>query len=261
MKNMVLFSAVVVLLLNSGFSSAAKGDFYQIKVYHLSSSEQQHTVEEYLEKAYLPAMHRAGLKHIGVFKPVASSEGINSSEKLIYVLIPFSSRDEFFKIESKLSKDQQYQNDGADYLNAPYTNPPFERIETILLNAFEKNPHYGVPDLKGPKKDRIYELRSYEGHSEKISANKIKMFNDGDEVGLFKRLGFNAIFYGEAVAGSTMPNLMYMTTFENKADRDTHWDSFGSDAYWKELSSLPEYQHNVSKNVTLFLYPTEYSDL
>ena len=87
------------------------------------------------------------------------------------------------------------------------------------------------------------------------------MFNAGDDVGVFKRLGFNAVFYGEVVAGSTMPNLMYMTTFENKADRDAHWDSFGSDAYWKELSSLPEYQHNVSKNVTIFLHPTEYSDL
>ncbi len=257
----MLFSVVFVLLLRTGLAFAGKEDFYQLKVYHLSSSNQQEVVEEYLEQAFLPAMHRAGVKHVGVFKPVNPSEGSSSSEKLIYVLIPFSSQKDYFKIESVLSKDQQYQTAGAKYLNAPYTNPPFDRIETILLNAFEKNPKYGVPDLKGPKKDRIYELRSYEGHSEKISANKIKMFNAGDEVGLFKRLGFNAVFYGEVVAGSTMPNLMYMTTFENKADRDAHWDSFGSDAYWKELSSLPEYQHNVSKNVTIFLHPTEYSDL
>jgi len=262
MKNTImLFSVVATLLLNTGFSLAGKGDFYQIKVYHLSSSAQENVVDEYLEQAYLPAMHRAGIKHVGVFKPVASSDGSKPDEKLIYVLIPFGSQKDFFKIESKLSKDQQYQSAGAKYLNAPYTNPPFDRIETILLNAFEKNPKYSLPDLDGPKKDRIYELRSYEGHTENISANKIKQFNDGDEVGLFKRLGFNAVFYGEVVAGSTMPNLMYMTTFENKADRDAHWDTFRSDAYWKELSSLPEYQHNVSKNVTLFLHPTDYSDL
>ena len=81
-------------------------------------------------------------------------------------------------------------------------------------------------------KERVYELRSYEGHTEKISKNKIKMFNDGDEVGLFKRLNFNAVFYGEVVAGSRMPNLMYLTTFENHPDRDAHWKSFSADEYW-----------------------------
>ena len=166
--------------------------FYQIKIYHFSSTEQENVIDTYLEKAYLPAMHRAGIEHIGVFKPVASTEGKKPNEKLIYVLIPFSSQKEFSKIDSKLAKDQQFQSAGAKYLNAPYTNPPF---------------------------------------------------------------------YGEVVSGPTMPNLMYMTTFENKADRDAHWDKFRSDPYWKELSSLPQYQNNVSKNVTLFLYPTDYSDI
>jgi hypothetical protein len=87
------------------------------------------------------------------------------------------------------------------------------------------------------------------------------MFNTGDEVGLFRRLNFNAVFYGEVVAGSTMPNLMYLTTFENMTDRNEHWDAFGKDAYWKKLSALPEYQNNVSKNVTTFLYPADYSDI
>jgi hypothetical protein len=262
MKNtIILFSAMAILLLGMGPTFAGKGDFYQLKVYHLSSVEQEQVVDEYLEQAYLPAMHKAGIAHVGVFKPVAPSTGESPAERLIYVLIPFASQQEFSRVESQLAKDQNYQSTGAKYLNAPYSNPPFNRIETILLNAFEKHPHFAVPDLQGPKKDRIYELRSYEGHTEKISANKIRMFNDGDEVGLFKRLGFNAVFYGEVIAGSTMPNLMYMTTFENKADRDAHWQSFGSDPYWKELSAMPEYQHNVSKNVTTFLYPTEYSDL
>ncbi len=87
------------------------------------------------------------------------------------------------------------------------------------------------------------------------------MFNAGDEVGLFKRLGFNAVFYGEVIAGSTMPNLMYMTTFESQASRDEHWKAFGQDPQWKTLSAMPEYQHNVSKNVTLFFRPTSYSDI
>lgn len=167
-----VLSSVAILLLTTAFSFAEEGDFYQIKIYHFSTSDQESVIDEYLEKAYLPAMHRAGIEHIGVFKPVASTEGNKPSEKLIYVLIPFSSQKEFSKIDSKLAKDQQFQSAGAKYLNAPYTNPPYDRIESILLNAFEKHPKYGVPDLSGPNKDRIYELRSYEGHTENISETR-----------------------------------------------------------------------------------------
>jgi len=77
---------------------------------------------------------------------------------------------------------------------------------------------------------------------------------------LFKRLNFNAIFYSEVVAGSKMPNLMYMTSFENRADREDHWKNFVNDPYWKKLSALPEYQNNVSHIDITFLYPTDYSD-
>ena len=57
-----------------------------------------------------------------------------------------------------------------------------------------------------------------------------------------------------------MPNLMYMTSFESKADRDAHWQSFKDDAQWKALSAKKEYEKTVSKNVTLFLRARPYSD-
>lgn len=87
------------------------------------------------------------------------------------------------------------------------------------------------------------------------------MFNDGNEVGIFDRLGFNPVFYGEVIAGKTMPNLMYLTTFSDKASRDAHWKSFTDDAEWGKVKVMPEYQNNVSKNIQYFLYPTEYSDI
>jgi hypothetical protein len=133
-------------------------------------------------------------------------------------------------------------------------------METILLKAFPLAPQMQLPSLKSAKKERVYELRSYESATELKFDNKVKMFNEGDEIGLFKKLNFNAIFYSEVVAGSKTPNLMYMTSFENKADRDEHWKTFGNDPYWKKLSAMPEYQNNVSHIDITFLYPTEYSD-
>lgn len=238
--------------------SAQSREYYELRTYRFSNSQQQDRVEAYLEKALLPALHRMGIKKVGVFKPI---EMDSTFGKKLIVLIPFKSLDDFEKLHDKLNKDKQHLADGKDYIDATYDNPPYKRMETAILKAFSGMPESAIPALKGPKNERIYELRSYEGHTEKIYRNKVQMFNEGDEIGLFKRLGFNAVFYGETLAGSTMPNLVYMTTFENKASRDEHWKAFGEDPQWKKLVAMPEYQHNVSKNVTLFFRPTSYSDI
>jgi hypothetical protein len=133
-------------------------------------------------------------------------------------------------------------------------------MENILLEAFPLAPKMQLPALKSGKKDRVYELRSYESATEKIYRNKVQMFNEGGEIALFKRLNFNAIFYGNVIAGSKMPNLMYMTSFENMEDRDNHWKTFSADPEWKKLSALPEYQKNVSHIDITLIYPAEYSD-
>ena len=117
-----------------------------------------------------------------------------------------------------------------------------------------------LPGLKGPKKERVYELRSYEGPTELLYNAKVHMFNEGGEIELFDRLGFNAVFYAEVLSGSRMPNLMYMTSFENRADRDARWKTFFSDPVWKRISVLPEYQHTFPKSEVMLLSATEYSD-
>jgi NIPSNAP len=255
----LIFSLILIGSFQLAFSKPPKREFYEIKIYTLKSKEQEKTVEQYLQNAYLPAMHRMGNRGIGVFKPVAADTA--SFGKLIYVYTPLKSIDQVLTISEKLLHDIAYQSAGEAYLNANYKNPPYARYESILLQAFSDAPIMQFPQLKGPKKDRIYELRSYEGHTEKIYRNKVKMFNAGGEVVLFKNLNFNAVFYGEVVAGSHMPNLMYMTTFENKADRDAHWKSFVESPVWVKLKSEPEYQNNVSKNTQFFLFPTDYSDI
>ena len=234
-----------------------KRDFFEIKIYHLKTPTQAQRIEQYLRDAYIPAMHRAGIKKIGVFKPVVDSV----AEQLIYVLIPYTSMDQFEKIPAMLERDQQHNTAGKDYIDAVYSDPPYARIESILLRAFEGMPSFNTPKFTTPVAERVYELRSYEGHTERIYRNKVQMFNKGDEIGLFNRLGFNAVFYGEVLVGSKMPNLMYMTSFENRASRDAHWKAFSADPQWKTLSAMPEYKNNVSKNTIVFLKPVDYSEM
>lgn len=240
-------------------STQAKGrQFYEIKIYSIHSSEQESRLDSYLQNAYLPAMHKMGIASIGVFKPRKDSD---DAGKKIYVLTPLSSQAQLLSIQSKLEKDAAYQAAGADYINAAHDNPAYDRYETIVLQAFTDNPKLNLPKLTGPKSERFYELRSYESATEKQYRNKVHMFNEGGEVALFKKLNFNAVFYGEVISGSHMPNLMYMTTFENKADRDAHWKAFGEAPEWNTMKVLPIYQNNMNKNTQFNLFPTDYSDI
>ncbi|MBB5436461.1 hypothetical protein HDC92_000125 [Pedobacter sp. AK017] len=259
MPKLITIFIGILLPVTQLLANAPDKDFYQIRIYHLKNAEQEKTVDDFLKLAYLPALHRAGIAKVGVFKPVRTDDP--QAEKLIYVFIPFRSYQQFSSLENVLEKDSKLKEDGKAYLDALHTAAPYERMENILLTAFEGHRNLKMPNLSSAKAERIYELRSYESPTEKRAKNKIEMFNKGDEIGLFKRLNFNAVFYAEVIAGSRMPNLMYLTTFENKADRDEHWKTFGKDEQWQKLKNMPEYQNNVSKNDTRFLYPVDYSDI
>ena len=243
-----------ISILSSSFASA-KTIYFQLKVYHFQTVEQEQVIDRYLEKAYLPAMHKLGFKELAVFKPI---DNIDKADKIIYVFSSSPKLEKFASVDELILKDNQYLESGKEYLDAAYNKVPYSRVETIIMKAFKGMPFVSSPKLKANKSERVYELRSYEGPTEKLSANKISMFNNG-EIEIFEKLNFNAVFYGQVIAGSTMPNLMYLTTFENMADRDAHWKAFGP--LYKPMAEMPQYQNNVSKNVTILCRPTEYSDI
>lgn len=257
------FAALLLLLAsfflssNSDAQKRSNREFYQLTVYHFANATQEAMLDGYLQKALLPALHEGGTRNIGVFKSIDND---TATDKRIYVVVPIKSPGQLSKITDMLDKNAAYQSNAAEYMDAPYNAPAYQRMEVILLKAFKLAPQMQLPQLTGPREQRVYELRSYESATEKIFRNKVHMFNEGDEIGLFKKLNFNAVFYSEVIAGAHMPNLMYMTTFESKADRDAHWKAFGESPEWKKLSSMPKYQHNVSHIDITFLRPTSYSD-
>ncbi len=238
--------------------SQADQSFYQIEIYHLQDKAQEKRLDQFLEKAYLPAMHQAGIQQVGVFKPVESD---TAAGKRVYVLIPLQSLEQLVALSQKLDKDKNYTQNGKDYLEAAYDNPPYTRMESIILQAFPGMPSLKAPNLKSKASQQVYELRSYEGPTERLHQNKIQMFNEGGEIDIFSRLEFNAVFYARVLSGSHMPNLMYMTSFEDMASRDKHWEAFTSDSAWEKLSAKKEYQNNVSHADIFLLHPTSYSDI
>ncbi|MCF2447097.1 NIPSNAP family protein [Dyadobacter sp. CY345] len=233
---------------------AEKRELYQLKVYHLKDEKQRDCLENYLKQAYIPALHRAGIGKVGVFKPAGNADS------LIYVLIPFKSAKQFFSLSDNIAADKNYLTAGDDYLNTSFDNPVFKSIESILMESISGMPVLSVPTLKSDAADRIYELRRYEAATEKLHENKISQFNNG-ELDIFKRLGFNTVFCGKVKAGSKLPSLVYMTSFENKAERDAHWKAFSADSEWIKLNSQPKYAHNFLRADIYLLNPVSYSEI
>lgn len=249
--------SLFVICTDRAWAAPAPKDYYQITVYHFADSRQEGVLDTYLEKALLPALHRYGSKQVGVFKPIAND---TAKDKIIYIIATFRTWEQLKAFPASLKSDKAYQAAAQEYSDAAYNNAPYVRMETILLEAFRLATVMNLPKLKSPKAEHVYELRSYESPTEKYYVNKVKMFNEGGEITLFKRLNFNAVFYADVLSGSRMPNLMYLTCFENLPDREQHWKEFVDSPEWKKLISMDEYKNNVNKADIILMKAAPYSD-
>ena len=260
MKKSILTSLIFCFLSIPAFLYAqapAEQMYYEIKVYRLNDPGKAAVIDKYLKDAFIPAMHRAGISTVGVFKPV---EADTAYGKMVYVFIPYKTADQYFKIIEILDKDQVYLQAGKEFLDAPYNNPPFSRYESIFMKAFAFMPQFKVYKYDTPPAQRIYELRSYESATEAKAQSKIKMFNEGGEIAIFEKVGSNAVFYAQVLFGSQKPRLMYMTTYADMKSHDEHWAAFRIHPDWLILKAKEEYLNNTSKTKAFLCHPTDYSD-
>lgn len=247
----------LMIRIDNAYSQEQQREYYQLKTYTIINEEQEKRVDHYLKDAFLPALKRMGIDHVGVFK-IRPGKYVKANK--IYVLIPFSSLDQFENMEATLAVDKSHLSAGDDYITAKFDNPPYERISSTLMRAFSEMPKMEPSPVNTPRKERVYELRSYESPTEATYKNKVAMFNEGGEVKLFDSLGANAVFYAEVISGDQMPNLMYMTTHDTMEKRDALWKAFFGSDKWQELINDDTYKNNMNKADIWLLYPTEYSD-
>lgn len=248
---------VTLLFTCIGHAQEKKKEFYELKTYLIKNEDQENRVDNYLKNAYLPALKRQGIKNIGVFK--VRQNKFTKADR-IYVLIPFTSLDQFEKLEASIAVDKGHLSAGKDYITAKHNDPPYQRISSTLMRAFSEMPHMRPSQVSTPRSERVYELRSYESPTEATYKNKVAMFNEGGEVDLFESIGANAVFYAEVISGSQMPNLMYMTTYANMEQRDALWEKFFASDKWTALKNDEHYKNNMNKADIFLLYPTAYSD-
>ncbi len=241
----------------SAAEAAPKQMYYELKIYRLKGPSQESRVDAYLRDAFLPAMHKAGIPKISVFKPIETDTAFG---KIVYVFIPYKNINQYVQVLDKLAKDASYQQAGKSFLDAPYNDPPYVRHEDILMKAFSYMPVFKTYAYSTKPSERIYELRSYESGTDAKALKKIQMFNEGGEMAIFEKIGSNAIFYGQVILGSQKPRLMYLTTYSDMKSREEHWNLFRNAPEWKALSGQEEYKNSTSKTKAFLCHPTDYSD-
>jgi len=257
---MCLFYFVILILFSvntKGQAQESTREYYVLQIYTLDNVEQEALTDAYLQYGLLPALKRQQIASVGVFKWRTE---VQDSILQRFVLFPISTPNSLDLLKEELDKDAKLWKNNKSFLKAPHDAPPYQRMETIFLKAFKEMPIMQASGVEGMRENRVYELRSYESPTQALFVNKVHMFNEGGEVALFDRLGFNAVFYAEVLTGPRMPNLMYMTTFKDMETRDLLWKAFVASPEWQGLIKDPYYNNNVSKADILLLSPTEYSD-
>jgi hypothetical protein len=242
----------------AGEESQVKTEFYELRQYRMRIGAQPRRLADYLREAAVPALNRLGHAPIGVFD-LATGETPTT-----FVLIPHPTLDSVRSLAARLAGDAQHRQAGAPFLEAPAVDPPYAELKSELLVAFDSIPKIEVPAAAATRSPRIFELRTYQSHSEAASAKKMEMFTPRlGELEIFRRVGLQPVFFGRAIASWRMPSFTYMLTFADEAARAKAWAAFAGDPAWSKLKATPGYSDpEILASITsVILRPAESSQV
>lgn len=234
---------------------SADQEYYEIRIYKIFDYEKQQIAEDYLKNAFIPALNRMGIDRVGVFSNLS-----DENDHSLFMLIPFSSIDQFTNMNATLAADADYQSKAADYFTRNKKSAVYQRIESRFMKAFQGIPTMEIPAYSADKKDRLFELRLYESHTEDHARRKVKMFNEG-EIDIMRDVKLAPIFFGETLIGPDVPNLVYMLSATDEESHGQHWKDFLAHPEWIRIKEIEEYKGTVSSIKKWMLKPTSYSQL
>ena len=239
-------------------------EIYELRKYRLKEGASHELLDAYLEKAAIPAWNRLGFSPVGVFSQLprkGAPAGTEAVEPLsVFVLIPYPSLEAFANAPTHLEADAEYQAAAAAYLQAPKAAPAYDRIDSWLMLAFSGMPKIEQPAYSKERKPRMFEMRTYESHSESKALKKIEMFNAG-EIQAMRDVNLGPIFYGQGLVGGNLPHLTYLLSAESEEAHTQQFGVFRNHPVWKKLSGDPQYADTVSKITNRFLEPKPYSQI
>ena len=233
-------------------SSNAAAEYYDLRRYQLVSGPGPRLADRYFAGALIPALNRLGIGPVGAFNIYFGPD-----TPAYYLLMPSTKLETLVTADLELAKDPVFMKAAAPFWDAPGGAPPYSKIESTLLRAFEGYPKLVVPAAVAKKEKRIYHLRQYVSPTNMDHVRKVEMFHHG-EFGIFAKAGAAGVFYADSLIGPRLPSLTYMLSFPDVAALEAGWDKFSADPDWKKLSSDPQFKLDpptVSNITSIVLRP------
>src|ERR1700739_1028526 len=106
----------------------------------MQSGPQTKLTESYVSDALIPGLNRMGISPVGAFNLTIGPE-----TPTLYLLIPSTSLETLVTADLHLAQDKQFMAAAESFWNTSAKEPPYVRIESSLMIAFE-----GWPQLTPP---------------------------------------------------------------------------------------------------------------
>lgn len=259
-RNLFILSALTFGL--AGPLAAADREWFQVRIYHLKSEAAESLFDKTMEEAVVPGFKKLGITQVGIFKPVAVAKDREANREMPrqrVMILALESPDVLASMPERLASDDAFVQAAGPYLSVSKENAIYDRVESSLLYAFEGMPKLVIPEkeTEGP---RLFELRVYESYSEMKGKRKVEMFNNG-EIEIFNEVGLQCLFFGEAVVGKNLPQLTYLSVYNDEEHRGKVWSAFLKHPKWDALKKNERYKDTVSKIISQHMQALPYSPI
>lgn len=243
-----------------GAAPADEREYYDLRSYRLRADGSRALLDRYLEATLIPGLRARGVGPIGVFEEV-SAEPASSHEPTLWVLIPHRNLASYVAVVRDFNADPAVQASAGPYFadTRKAATAAYTRIDSALFIAFAGQPKLRLPAARASA-TRVFELRTYTSVNEERALEKVAMFNDG-EIEVMHDVGLSPVFYGQALAGPSLPQLTYMTSGPDMETHLQHWKAFGDHPVWVKLKNDKRYADTVAKITKWFLKPAAYSEV
>jgi len=225
-----------------------KKQVYEWRIYTLTGDGS--SLDDYFQKALIPAYNRCKVS-VGAFSLFKVKEEEKAQRFLLFVYPDLKAYND---VRQAVWNDKAFQSAAQNFFETTAPNPVYSEFETYLCEAFDK-----MPEMRTVDKSRtLFEYRNYYSPNEDANKRKIKMFNV-EEIDLFDKVGINSLCYGEILAGTRMPGLIYITWYKDEDTRNSAWRAFSSHPDWNAMRNRPEYKNTATNNIAKLLSPMPYS--
>jgi len=148
--------------------------------------------------------------------------------------------------------------DAAPIFETTSQDPVYTDCDTSFLLGFESVPTLEIP-VTGP--DRIFEWRIYRSFNIERNEAKIKMFDEGGQMPLFRETGLNPVFFGNVLAGPRTPALMFIVGCPSAEAHTEAWQAFRTHPKWLVMRDLPEFADTATEIERVVLTPSPGSQI